>query len=210
MKKLITCFTLLLFSGTALAGPFQIINRSYPTLGGGLQSQLESAVDTAFDDVEAQVNAELPDTSGGVQYTDAMSNAAVMTGKGLGVDYASDMELFMVGARVGVGLDVGSNSFADLIGGDVDAEEISGFGAGVALAGGLNLGMFDWSDEDPEAWFKWSNMNLFFNVFKYTYDKDEINADITNFGIHLQYKLMEANLYAFCFCLDRGTDHYWI
>lgn len=186
--------TLLLFSGTALGGPFTIGSRTYPT-GTGADTEVRTAIDNAFNDVENQVNAELPDTSGGVQYTDAMSNAAVMTGKGLGVDYASDMELFMVGARVGVGLDVGSNSFSDLVGGDVDAEQISGFGAGVALAGGLNLGMFDWSEEDPEAWFKWSNMNLFFNVFKYDYNKDEISADTTNLGIHLQYKLMEAKTF---------------
>jgi hypothetical protein len=194
MKKLITCLTLLLFTGSAMAGPFSIINRSYPT-AAGIQTEVNAAIDSAFDDVETQVNAELPDTSGGVQYTDAMSNAAVMTGKGLGVDYASDMELFMVGARVGVGVDVGDQSFGDLIGGDIDAEQISGFGAGVALAGGLNLGMFDWSDEDPEALFKWSDMNLFFNLFKYSHDKDEISADITNFGVHLQYKLMDATTF---------------
>lgn len=194
MRNLIVCVTAMVMTSSAFAGPFSIINRSYPT-GTGADAAVQTAIDDAFNDVENQVNSELPDTSGGVQYTDAMANAAVISGKGLGVDYASDMELFMVGARVGVGLDVGNNTFSDVTSGDLDAEQISGFGAGVALAGGLNLGMFDWSEEDPEAWFKWSNMNLFFNIFKYDYNKDDITAETTTFGIHLQYKLIEATTY---------------
>lgn len=178
----------------AFAGPFSIINRSYPT-GTGADAAVRSAIDDAFDDVETQVNSELPDTSGGVQYTDAMGNASVMSQKGLGVDYASDMELFMLGARVGAGADVGNNSMSDVLGGDLDAEQISGFGVGLALVGGLNLGMFDWSEEDPDAWFKWSNANLFFNIFKYDLDNDDVTAETTSFGVHLQYKLIESKNY---------------
>ncbi|MGB0455243.1 MAG: Lsa36 family surface (lipo)protein [Bacteriovoracaceae bacterium] len=192
IQNISTLVICILFSTSVMAGPFSITNRVYPT-GTGQDAAVEAAISSAFDDLETQVNDELPDISGGESYAEAMANSTAIAGRSIGVDYNSDMDLFMVGVRLGIAADVGSNSLSDVMSGDVDEKQIAGFGAGLALAGGLNLGMFDFSkNQSSDSLFRWDDMNLFFNVFKYDIDQDDVNANTTTFGVHLQWKWIKA------------------
>lgn len=134
----------------------------------------------ACDLLEDLVNKDLPDADQST-YLDGMANASVATQKGLGVDYASNMQIFLVGASGSIGADLGNNNMFDLLGGDVDGNQVRGFGAQVSANLGVNLGLF----------FKnkfWNRTNLYLNFLSVDVpDSDGLKGEVSNFGMHLQY-----------------------
>ncbi len=142
-------------------------------------------------EVENDINSDLPDADAS-SYLKGMANASVYANKGLGTDYASGMDLFVVGLGVGVGLDVGKNSFSDLIGGDVDAEQFRGFGlAGGVIVGG-NLGIMPF---EKFLGLKMDRVNLYLHFFTLDENFDELTFDFKSIGAHLQYQIInEANI----------------
>ena len=63
----------------ANSAPFQIANRVY----GNIPAAFQAEMDAIFDDVENQVNTDLPDADQST-YLKGMSNSGVMAIKGLG------------------------------------------------------------------------------------------------------------------------------
>ncbi len=70
-------------------------------------------------------------------YLDSLANAALLATKGMGVDYATEIEAFVIGGSVGTGIDDGGFRFGR---GD---ETLPAFGYAfqVAVMAGLNLGV---------------------------------------------------------------------
>lgn len=165
------------------SGPFRIINRNCSTSGN------PSACNALFNEVEKEVNKDLPDADAST-YLKGMANASVMSAKGVGTDYANDIDLFIFGVGVGIGADVGSNSFSDLVGGDVDNNQVRGVSFAPSIMFGLNLGVFDmpkWSFLDLN---KVKLMGNFFTMKLDSFD-DDLDGKVTNFGIHARYRIID-------------------
>lgn len=146
--------------------------------------------DAAFAELERRVNADLPDADQST-YLKGMSNASVFSLKAGGVDYANDIDVFIVGLSVGAGVDVGDNSFSDLRSGDIDGNQLRGIGLAPTLMVGVNLGMFNlskWRYFDP------NNIKLMANFF--TYDlggfSDDLEGRTNNIGLHARYRIYPA------------------
>jgi hypothetical protein len=115
---------------------------------------------------------------------EGMANSSVMAAKGIGTDYASNMDVFLIGAGVGVGADLEKPTGTD--------SEFSGVGVAPGLIVGLNLGFIDRSSflgMDPKR------LNIYFNFMSYNYQKkfdndgknSEAGLDLLSFGSHIRY-----------------------
>ena len=180
MKAILFALFLLVSSATYAACPL--------TLGvstnGGTAAQ-RAAVQTSLDRVLADACKDLPNADVST-YLDGMSNANVVASKGIGVDYASEIDLFVVGAGAGVGADLGDGSISD-----IDAEKVRGFGLATALMAGVNLSMF----KLPQVGFiDFNKMKLFVNYMSMSqkFADDKMDFDSTTLGFHLQYNLVEG------------------
>ena len=182
MKKLLLGFTILASSltiNTTQAALFSI------TCNSG--TAVCNAIEPVRLKMENDINADLPDADAS-NYLKGMANASVMSNKANGTDYADDIDVFVVGVGVGLGADVGNNSFGDLIGGDIDGEQLRGIGVQPSLLVGLNLGLFNlpmWGEFDP------NKVKVFLNFFTYDKNDAEVTAELTNFGVHFRYKFYD-------------------
>lgn len=77
-------------------------------------------------------------------FMDAMADAAAVSSKGMGVDYASNVQNFVLGAAVGSGAQDAGIRF----GRGGDTLPVGGFAAQLALLAGANLGALTGADED--------------------------------------------------------------
>ena len=137
--------------------------------------------------MQNDLNADLPDADQS-SYLSGMADAAAASQKGIGTDHINDIDVFVVGLGVGVGAHVGNNTFSDLVGGDIDGEQLRGIGLSPSLMLGINMGMFDlpeWEYFDP------NKIKLMVNFFTFSKDDTDFNAKLTNFGVHGRYRIVE-------------------
>lgn len=164
---------LALLSFPVEAGLFKIINRTGTCV-------------TACDALETQVNTNLPEADQS-NYLKGMANASVASQKGLGASYGSNIDYIEVGFTGAVGADLGKNSASDLIGGDVDYNQIRGIGIGAAVTLGLKGSLFG-SSIGPLDMKKTSFYGYFLTLD--APDTDGLDGDTTSLGFHMQYKLI--------------------
>jgi hypothetical protein len=147
-----------------------------------------AAVAQLINVAETDVNSQLPDADAST-YLKGMANSSVMANKGATSDYANDVDVFLIGVGAGIGADVGNNSFGDLISGDIDGNQLRGFGVQPSLLVGINLGLWDM----PTIFdvIDLNKMKVFISFFKFDVDQTKIDANVTNFGLHLRYKLQD-------------------
>jgi hypothetical protein len=178
MKKMIVL--IVLFSFSAMAGPFSITNRA--GLGG--------AGTLVMDMLEDEVNSSLPDANG-ASYAPGMANASAAAGHGIGTDYSNDLDFMMVSANVGIGLDTGNSELGDFISGDSESNSVRGFGLTSALTIGLDLGILPVDKLGP---IDLEKMDVFFSFMKLDNgeDGDDVKAEMTHFGFHARYHLMDG------------------
>lgn len=181
-KYVLGLFIFSFLASEALAGPFRIVDRSCPA---GFETQCNDA----FDELEVRVNNDLPDADQST-YLKGMSNSSVMSMKANGVDYANDIDLFVVGVSVGAGIDVGNNSFSDFTSGDVDGNQIRGIGIAPSLMVGTNLGLFNLP---KMGFFDPSRVRLMANFFTMNIGSfgDDLDGKVTNLGFHARYRVFE-------------------
>lgn len=178
MKKLVLLLTLMLASesyANLLTITCSGLNCSNPN------------VQALITKINTDLNADLPDADQS-SYLSGMADAAVASQKGIGVDHINDIDVFVVGLGVGVGAHVGNNTFSDLVGGDIDGEQLRGIGLSPSLMLGINMGMFDlpeWEYFDP------NKVKLMVNFFTFSKDDTDFNAKFTNFGVHGRYRIVE-------------------
>jgi hypothetical protein len=179
---------------TAHAGPFKITVTSYGKIDNDPNlADFKSQVNQIVTDLETQVNQSLPDASQST-YLKGMSNSNVIAVKGLGVDYASSPDIFVVGVGAGVGADIGNNKISDVTSGKVDANQITGIAAQPSIMVGVNLKNFPL----PKlGFFDLKKLTVFGNFFSMKDIDKKINdgrfrGKLSNFGLHASYLVYEG------------------
>ena len=182
MKKLLVF--LLLSPLSVFAGPFQI---TLDSCTGGCDN---AAIQTLISQLENEVNNDLPDADQAT-YLQGMANASVMSTKGTGTDYANDIDVFLVGLGFNAGIDLGSQSFGDLIGGDVDGNQVRGVGLAPSLLVGFGMGVL------PIKWKIVKRSKVFVNFFSYETGEpgDDLQAEMRNFGFHIKTKIITPRVF---------------
>ena len=105
MKKFLALATILslgLYATESSAQLFRLRTTDY----GNLTGPQQSAWNTALTDVEASINKDFPSSTNPNRLMQGMANSSVMAGKGIGSDYASRMEVALLGVGVGGGADM--------------------------------------------------------------------------------------------------------
>ena len=78
----------------------------------GTQPAIEAAIATEITKAEADINKDLPGAPP-QRLMEGMANSSIMAGKGIGSDYASRMDVFLIGAGVGAGADLAKDKTTD-------------------------------------------------------------------------------------------------
>lgn len=173
-------FLLLALALYATDSSAQIFRLSFTPTGN---ATIDNYIETELQKVENDVNKDLP--SGQPQrLMEGMANSSVMAGKGIGSDYASNMDVFLIGAGVGVGADLEKDKNTD--------SDISGVGVAPGVIFGLDLGFMDTKhilglDTDK--------LNVYFNFMSLGHEQKsgetgkETNAEVnaTSLGVHFRY-----------------------
>lgn len=186
MKKILLLSTILsfgLYSTESSAQLFRIriLNE------GALNPQVATALRSALDQAEADINKDFPSAENPKRLMQGMADSSVMAGKGIGSDYASRMQVFLVGGGIGVGADMEKDKQT--------GSDISGVGIQGGLVIGTNLG---WMDAQKILGLYTDRLNVYFNYLGYDIDrkmgdgnKDSIAAELSSLGFHVSYDLVK-------------------
>ena len=187
MKKKLALLTLAtLLSLPAQAQLFRIKVTDYDGLEGS--PALQAAFDAEIAKAEAEINKDFP--SGNTKrLMEGMADSSAIAGKGIGSDYASGMEVFLIGAGVGVGADLEKDKQTD--------SDLSGVGVSPGIIIGANLGFMD---AQKILGLETSKLNVYLSGMSYSLDrkmgdgdKDQIEADLTSFGLHVSYDWVKGS-----------------
>jgi hypothetical protein len=179
MKLFLVALTLLTLGLYSTESSAQIFRLNF-TPAGGMNPVIRAAIEAEVQKAEDEINSDLPSASTPSRLMEGMANSSVLSGKGVGSDYASGMEVFLIGAGVGLGADLEKNKDADA--------DLSGAGVQGGLILGTNLG---WMDTQKILGLETNKLNVYFNFFKYDLDKasgdTDIKGDLSSYGIHFRY-----------------------
>lgn len=175
MKNIFLPLSIALLSASAFAGPFTLQNCTGPT---DLCLSLEN-----------EINKNLPNADA-TTYLKGMSNSLAIAGKGTGVDYATDYDWFSLTASLGAGADAGGAKATDIIGGDIDTNNLRGVGAQATMNLGVNLAVLPW---DRVGFLNLNKTKLYINTFSYNKTSGKISGKTETLGMHIQYKLIEGH-----------------
>jgi hypothetical protein len=188
MMKLLILATVLglgLFPVDSSAQLFKLKTTDYGAFAGN--ASLRTAWDAALIEIQTEVNKEFPSTENPRRLMQGMANSSVMAGKGIGSDYASRMEVFLIGAGVGVGADMKKDKETE--------SDLSGIGVQGGLVIGTNL---SWMDTEKILGLYTDRLNVYVNWLGYDLDrkmgdgdKDQITGDLSSFGFHVSYDLVK-------------------
>lgn len=177
--KSVPIFLFTLFNFTlAHAGLFKISNRNYGSLSG---TAYESNLDTLFNELETQVNSNLPN-SNATTYLKGIANSAVMSAVGSSTDQVTSFKYALVGFGASAGADLGGSSISDLSNKD-KTSTISGF----AIQGNYLLGV-NVSPYLKSKFFDDRPLKVYLNYFSQSLKFSNVEGEISSFGIHTQWK----------------------
>ncbi len=111
-------------------------------------------------------------------YLRALADATAFSGKGLGVDYASNPQVLSVGAGVNISVGFGDKGFDE----PRSDQPVLGLAANFSIMAGGNLEAMGIKGMDK--------LNVYANYFTRTGSIDQLTATLTNMGVHAQYKLI--------------------
>jgi len=166
---------LCLVSPSALAATGMSVNID-PTLAdkygldaGGMEDALGGSI---------QEELHLGDASA---FLGAMADASALATKGMGVDYASNFEKFMVGMSLGSGVSAGGATF------NKGGQELPDYGFSFQMAGtvGVNMGLLS----GGEGFL--SRIVLFGHGMTLNTSGDTFGGNLLNYGGHLQLRLIK-------------------
>jgi hypothetical protein len=129
--------------------------------------------------VEDNINKGLPGADSPDRLMEGMANSSVMSGKGVGSDYASNMSVVLIGAGVGVGVDAEKQGDSDI--------------SGIGLQGGLILGTnFSWLDTETILGLDTNKLNMYVNYsgFNFYNSSDDTTGSLhsRSYGVHFSYQ----------------------
>lgn len=143
-----------------------------------------TAVNTAFSELQTQVNneiaANLPDV--GKTFVENTAGANTFAARGITADYANVIDLF----SFGVGLGVATNPFPP----DSNPSNLSGAAISQSLALGLKLSAIGVNLPDIGPW-KLSQSVGFINAFGGSFDFSPLNASFFTLGAHISAPVIE-------------------
>lgn len=152
----------------------------------GLDPTVQALINTELQKIEDDINGDLPGASTPDRLMEGMANSSVMAGKGIGTDYASGMQVFIIGAGVGAG--------ADLTKSKDPKSDISGAGVQPGVMIGTNL---SWMDTEKILGLQTNKLNVFANFMSYNLDKTsgdtDVNAKLQSMGVHVSYDWITGN-----------------
>lgn len=185
MKKLLLLATVLglgLYSVDSSAQLFHLNVSNCGSLGAADCNTLRSEIAK----IETEINEDFPSTEDPDRLMKGMANSSVMAGKGIGNDYASRMQVFMIGGGVGVGADLEKDKSTN--------SDLSGVGVQGGIVIGTNL---SWMDAEKILGLYTNRLNVYVNYLGYNLeqkmgdgDRDLIGADLQSFGFHASYDLV--------------------
>jgi hypothetical protein len=183
LMQLLTILSLSLYSSDSSAKIFKL---SF-TPGAGTPPEVTDAIESELQKIEDDANDGLPKSNTPDEFMDGMANSSVMSGKGVGSDYASGMRVILIGAGVGLGAAVDAEGA--MKGGDSNFK-------GAGFQGGLILGThLGWLDTQKIMGLETDRLNVYLNFFSYTFDKNfgENSAlfETRSFGMHVSYDLIK-------------------
>jgi hypothetical protein len=158
------------------------------TPGNQAHDDFIQAIEAEIKKLQDEINDGLPNAESG-RLMQGMANASVMAGKGIGSDYASNMDVAMVGFAMGVGVDMGRDPNTD--------SKMSGVGVSPGLILGGNLGFI----KRPILGLDPKRLNLYFNFMSFNMDStlnDEpgkestANLGMKNIGTHISYQWLPS------------------
>lgn len=147
-------------------------------------------IDNEIQKIETEINKDLP--SGPPQkLLEGTANSSVMAGKGIGSDYASRMEVALIGAGIGVGADMTKSKDPE--------SDLSGAAVAPGAIIGINLGFLD---TKKILGMETERLNFYFNFMDYTLDqnlsdkdgqKSSAKIDMTSIGAHFKYDWIKGS-----------------
>ncbi|MCR9206030.1 MAG: hypothetical protein NXH75_15715, partial [Halobacteriovoraceae bacterium] len=141
--------------------------------------------------LEAEVNNNLPSADQS-NYLKGMANASVASQRGLGANYGHQIDYLEVGFAATLGADLGDVGTSDLIGGDVDYNQVRGVGVGAAVS--LALKGENFASKLGPLDMKRTRFYAYFLKLDAP-DTDGLDGDTTSMGLHVQYHLVpEMNI----------------
>jgi hypothetical protein len=147
-------------------------------------SVFKNLIDTEVAKVQAEINKDMP-SAPPQRLMEGMANSSVMAGKGIGSDYASNMNVFLIGGGIGVGADLEKDPTTD--------SKISGAGVAPGIIVGMNMGFLERKSLlglDPKR------LNAYLNFMKYSHEqaisdkeneKSSAKLDMMALGMHFRY-----------------------
>ena len=161
-----------------------------PTYGGVADPTFRAFIDSQILTIENDINKDLPNAPP-KRLMEGMANSSVMAGKGIGNDYASGMEVFLIGGGVGVGADLEKDKNTK--------SSISGVGVAPGVIVGMNLGFMDTS---KILGMDTNRLNLYMNFMNYNYNKvlstkvgeeSDVKLGMQSMGVHFRYDWIQGN-----------------
>lgn len=150
---------------------------------GGSNQSFRDFVDAEMAKVEENINKGLPNAAPD-RLMQGMANSSVMAGKGIGSDYASNMEVFLIGAGMGLG--------ADLAQDPTTKSKMSGVGLAPGLVLGGNMGFI----KRPILGMDPKKLNIYVNAMSYKLEhtlndtpgeESVAGLGMKNLGMHFNY-----------------------
>ncbi len=186
MKKLLLPIAALCFGLYASDSSAQIFRLRVTPTGTAV---IDNFISAEIQKIENDINKDLPSAQP-KRLMEGMANSSVMAGKGIGSDYASNMEVFLIGAGIGVGADLEKDKNTD--------SDITGLGIAPGLVIGTNLG---WMDTSRILGMDTNRLNVYANFMGYSHDQDfgendsktQAEVDMTSFGVHFRYDWIKGN-----------------
>ena len=191
MKKLLLTLIALSFGLYASDSSAQIFRINVTSYGAGAGiPAFEEFVNTEIQKIENEINKDLPSAQP-ERLMEGMANTSVLAGKGVGADYASGMEVFLIGASVGAAADLEKDKTTD--------SELSGVGVAPGVVIGANLGFMDTA---RILGMDTNRLNLYLNFMSYKHDQpindkpdEESNAllNMSSMGFRFRYDWIPGN-----------------
>jgi hypothetical protein len=168
------------------------VNITLDTTAGG---DFASLVGLNLSDLESELSTQISDVYAAAKpkkFLESLSNSATLSNRGIGVDYASNPDIFVVGIAGALAIDVDQDAFTEA-GKQADLA-IPGAAANLSLMVGFNA-----TTIGPADLILYGN---FFSKKDFKFGpKDRLRADLTNWGLHAQLKFFapEGDLWELLF-----------
>lgn len=146
----------------------------------GIPASVIQQIEAEVKKAEDKINDGLPKSNSPNRLMEGMANSSVMAGKGVGSDYASHMNVFLIGAGVGVGADL-----------EKDKETKSDL-SGAGVQGGLLIGTnLSWMDTATIFGLDTNRINIYANYFQYSLNQkskdNTVTGKLSTYGFHTSY-----------------------